>query len=106
MGRIIGFVIWVVVSMVYVLIGIWAWNAKEPVGFFTFVKAPEVSDVKGYNHAVAKLWFFFAAVMVLLGLPLLAGQNSPLILISVIGAMFLVIAIVVIYLRIEKKYRK
>ena len=46
----------------------------------------KVKDVKKYNHAVAKLWFAYAAVLELLGLPLLAGrQNSPVFIITVLG---------------------
>ena len=106
MGGIIGFVIWTVVAFIFVIIGISAWRADEPVGFFTFQKPPEVTDIKGYNHAVAKIWFVFAVVMELLGLPLLAGQNSPYIMLSVFGAMFGVIGISVAYLKIEAKYKK
>lgn len=102
----IGFVVWTIVSLMFVLIGIYAWNTKKAVGFFTFQKPLELTDVKGYNHAVAKLWFVFAAVMILLGLPLLAGQNSPYIMISVFGAMFAVIGIIIAYLKIEQKYKK
>ncbi len=102
----IGFVVWTIVSLMFVLIGIYAWNTKKAVGFFTFVNPPELTDVKGYNHAVAKLWFVYAAVMILLGLPLLAGQNSPYIMISVFGAMFAVIGIIIAYLKIEQKYKK
>lgn len=106
MGSIIGFVVWVLVDLIFLFVGISAWNKKEPVGFFTFVSPPKVSNVTGYNHSVAKLWFFFATVMLLLGLPMFAGQNSPLIIISIIGLLFLVIAVVIIYLHIEEKYRE
>lgn len=103
---IMAFIIWAIVALIFVFVGIYAWNAKEPVGFFTFQKPPEVSDVKGYNHAVAKLWFAFATVMVLLGLPLLTGQNSPYVIISVFGMMFGVIGMIVAYLKVEKKYKR
>lgn len=108
-GSIIGYIIWVLVSIVFFIIGIVSWKSKMPVGFFSNIKSPETSeiaDVKGYNHAVARIWFVFAAVMALLGLPLLAGQNSPLVMITVIGSLWLCIAICVMYMRVEKKYRK
>lgn len=106
MGGIIGFIIWSVVALIFVFIGIYTWKSNEPVGFFTGQKPPEVTDTKGYNHAVAKIWFVFATVMELLGLPLLAGQNSPYIMLSVFGAMFSVIGIIVAYVRVETKYKK
>ena len=42
----------------------------------------EVKDRKKYNAAVGKLFSVFGIVFILLGLPLLAGQNSPWIFLS------------------------
>lgn len=107
MGRLIGFVIWFICCLLFVYIGICAWKAKEPVGFFAQSEPPKVKNVKGYNRAVAKIWFFFAFSMLLLGLPLImGGQNSPLIIISILGTMFLAIGICVIYLFVENKYKE
>lgn len=108
MGNVIGFIIWILVCTLFVIIGISSWNSKTPVGFFSNAKAPDVSeipDIKGYNHAVARIWFVFAGGFALLGLPLLAGQNSPLIIITVIGSLWLCIALIVMYMRVEKKYK-
>lgn len=105
-GGIIGFIIWISVSLVFVIIGFSAWRSRTPVGFFTFAKPPEVTDVKRYNHAVAVIWYVFAGCMCLLGLPLLAGQNSPYVVISIIGTMWLCIGIAIAYCRVEKRYRK
>ena len=41
----------------------------------------------GYNHAVGKLFVIYGAILIALGLPLLSGQNSPFILLSVLGVM-------------------
>lgn len=107
MGRIIGFVIWALCSLLFVVIGIIAWNKKEPMGFWAQAEPPKVKNVKAYNRAVAKIWFFFAVGMLLLGLPLIiGGQNSPLIVLSILGSMFLAIAICVIYIFVEKKYKE
>lgn len=71
------------------------------------IKQEPVSDVKKYNRAVGLLFCFFGVVFILLGTPLLAGQNSPWIIISILGAMFEAIFAMVIYvLVIEEKYRK
>ncbi len=107
-GSIIGYIIWVLVNIVFFIIGIVSWKSKVPVGFFSNFKSPEnseIADVRGYNHAVARIWFVFAAIMALLGLPLLAGQNSPLIMISVIGMLWLCIGVCMAYVKVEKKYR-
>ena len=57
------------------------------------------------------LWAYCGACMVflftLIGLPLLDGQNSGLIIISILGAMLISIAAMVAYVvGIEPKYRK
>lgn len=101
-----GFIIWSIVAIIFVMIGASAWRAKQEVGFFTFSKPPKMKDVEQYNHAVAKLWFLFAVVLEVIGIPFLfAGQNSPIMILIVLEVIVLVIAIIIIYLKIEKKYR-
>ena len=106
-GR-IAFVIWCFVSLIFVGIGLSALKADEPVGFWAnSSKKPEVNDVDGYNKAMCKLWIGFAIVLCLFGLPLLAGQNSPLVILTVFGVMVEIIALIIIYVFvIEKKYEK
>lgn len=110
MERIITFVIWAILGVIFVGFGIYIINSKKakPFGFWANAKAPEeVTDVKAYNRALGKLWIVFGVGFVVDGLPLLAGENSPLILISIIGAMFLAIGAMVYYsLAIEAKYKK
>jgi len=49
----------------------------------------------------------FAVVFMLLGLPLLAGDNSPLIVITLLGSLAEIVALMAVYvLVIEKKYCK
>jgi len=63
--------------------------------------------VKKYNGAVSKLFIGYGIVFILLGLPMLSGQNSPWIILSIGGIMAESIAAMVIYtVVIEKKYRK
>ena len=104
---IMGFVIWCIVSSFFIGLGIFAFSSKKPVGFWANAKMFEVTDVKRYNRAVGKLFCIWGIVFVILGLPLLAGQNSPLIFISVIGVMFSTIIAMVVYITIiENKYKK
>ena len=43
----------------------------------------------------------------IMGLPLaFAKQNSPLFIIPILGAMFLALAICVMYISVEKKYKE
>ena len=104
---VVGFIIWSIAAVIYMLIGISTWKSKQEAGFFTFSKPPKMKDVVQYNHAVGKLWFSFAVVLEVIGIPFLfIEQNSPIAILMIFEVMVLVIAIIIIYLRIEKKYRQ
>lgn len=103
----LGFAIWSLVGLIIVLIGRGAWKSKTPVGFFTGTKPPEVTDVKGYNHAVAILWFIYAGVYEILGLPFLfLQQNSQGFVPIIFGVLIATLGLILGYVRIERKYRK
>ncbi|MCM1121478.1 MAG: hypothetical protein NC416_02735 [Eubacterium sp.] len=105
----VAFVIWLAVSAAIFVLGIYAMLSKKEVafGFWANAKVFPVKDVKGYNHAVGKLWCVFGVAFALLGIPLLTGQNSAWIIISILGCMAEAIAAMVVYVTvIEKKYRK
>lgn len=106
-GKTLGFLIWCLSGVVFLLIGIYAFFAKKAVGFWANAKVFEVNDVKGYNRAVGKLFISFALIFIILGLPLLAGQNSAWIILSIFGVVAEMIGMMVIYtLVIEKKYKR
>ena len=101
----VGFVIWALVGALIIVIGIKDLFAKKPVGFWANIETMKVSDVKGYNRATGILFMVYSIVFILLGLPLLGGQNTPFILLSIIGVMFETIIIMTIYsICIVKKY--
>lgn len=101
----IGFIIWAVVGVAIIGIGIWDLFSKKAVGFWANADTLPVKDVKGYNRATGRLFMAYGAIFILLGLPLLGGQNSPFILLTAVGVMFETIATMAIYtLVIEKKY--
>lgn len=105
----LAFMIWLAVSGAMVVLGIYAVLSKKEVafGFWANAKMFPVEDVKGYNHAVGTLWCVFGVVFALLGIPLLPGQNTGYIIISILGCMAEAIAAMVVYVTIiEKKYRK
>ena len=107
MGEIIGYAVWTVLSFIFVGLGIADFFAIKPVGFWANAKTGEISDVKSYNRAVGKLFIIYGVILWLLGMPLLAGQNSALILLTVLGVMLETIVMMAVYiLVIEKKYRK
>ena len=106
-GSILGFLIWSAIGFLFVCLAIYACFSKKPVGFWANADVFEVSDIKKYNHAVAKLFCIFGIVLIILGIPLLAGQNSGWILLSVAGVMIeSIVAMAVYSLVIEKKYKK
>lgn len=65
-----------------------------------------MNDIIKYNYALGKLLIAYGVIFNLLGIPLLSEQNSPLILLSVVGIMIETIATMIIYTQvIAKKYR-
>ena len=106
-GRMIGFIVWAIVGCILIGIGVCAYFSKKTVAFWENMKAFPVRDIKGYNHALGKLFIFYGMLFVVLGIPLLSAQNTPYILLSVFGVMIETIVFMVIYsLFIEKKYKK
>ncbi len=107
MGNMIGFMIWVVVGCLIIGMGISAFFRKKVVGFWANVEVEPMNDVKKYNCAMGKLLIAYGVILILLGLPMLSGQNSPFIILSVLGIMVETIAAMAIYnLIIVRKYKK
>lgn len=108
MEKITGFAIWIFAGVFFIAMGIYDWNAKNkrPFGFWANAETFPVEDVASYNKALGKLWCVFGSIFIILGLPLLAGQDSPIILLSILGVAFESIGAMVVYVtKIEKKYR-
>lgn len=104
---IIGFVIWSIVFLALLGIGIWAWKSDKAVGFYTGTTPPEVTDVRKYNRSVAVLWFVYAGLFELLGLPFLfLKQNAAGFLWVVLGVVVISIALMIVYNRILRKYEQ
>ena len=102
-----GFVIWSITSVIMLGIGIWSYRSEKPVGFFTGTKPPDVKDAKKYNHAVGLLWFAYAVLLELLGIPLLfLEQNSAGFIPVFLGTIAITIGLMIGYVMIEKKHRK
>lgn len=106
-GNMIGFVIWVIVGVVIIGLGVRACLSKKVAGFWANIRSISVNDITGYNRAVGKLFVIYGVIFIALGLPLISGQNSSFILLSVLGAMIETIVIMAIYsLCIERKYKE
>jgi len=107
--RLWAFIIWTIMGIVFIVMGIYDMNSKKakPFGFWANAKVAPIEDVKGYNRALGKLWCVYGVLFTLIGLPLLDGQNSGLIIIPILGAMLISIGAMVVYVvGIEAKYRK
>lgn len=103
----IAFIGWSLIACALAAIGAYAWCAGKPVGFFAGVDAPKVHDVRGYNRTVARIWWIFAALFELLGLPLLKlRQNSPLVLLLVLGTVLWSLGLMVAYVVTTNKFQK
>lgn len=108
-GRWIAFIIWALMGVLFIAMGIYDLSSKKakPFGFWANAEVASIEDVKGYNRALGILWCVYGVLFVLIGLPLLAGQNSGSIIISMLGTMFISIGAMVAYVvGIEPKYRK
>ena len=108
-GNRIGFIIWVIIALIIIGMGIHACFSKKEVafGFWANVKQFPVKDIRGYNRATGKLFIIYGLIFIVLGLPLLKGQNTPYILLSVLGVMIETVAVMVIYsLCVEAKYKE
>lgn len=112
MGRILGFAIWSLCGLLFVGIGIYNLFSRtpRPFGFWANAETFPVEDgkIRAYNRALGKLWITAGVLFILLGLPLLvSGQNSPWIILSILGSLLWAIIMMIIYvLGIERKYRK
>lgn len=103
---IIGFVVWSIVAVILLGIGISCRKSEEAVGFFTFVKPPVVNDVERYNHALSILWMVAAGIFEVIGIPFLfLEQNSSLFVPVIFAVIIWVIAMMIVYGRIEGKYK-
>ncbi|MBU9735993.1 hypothetical protein [Diplocloster agilis] len=106
-GKIIGFIIWSALGLLFIILAVYSLFTKKPMRFWANADVFEVTDIKAYNRAISKLFSLYGVVIIILGLPLLSGQNSAWILLSIVGLMIASILLMIIYTnRIEKKYRK
>lgn len=102
-----GFILWSIVFLMLLGIGLWAWKSDKAVGFYTGTKPPEVTDVRKYNRSVGILWFVYAGLFELLGLPFLfLKQNAAGFLWVVPGVVVISIGLMIVYSRILRIYER
>ena len=107
--RVLAFIIWAIMGALFVVMGIYCIKSKKAkaFGFWANAEVIPVEDVKGYNRALGKLWCVYGILFTIIGLPLLSGENSGMMIITMLGTMFISIGAMVAYVvGIESKYRK
>lgn len=103
----VGFIIWSLVAFLFIGLGISNFYAKQVVGFWSVTPAPEVEDIKGFNHLVGWMWIIYGILMVLFGIPLLfITKNSLWMVVPIGGVVIETIVIMIIYIRLELKFKK
>lgn len=101
----LGFFVWSICGIGFIIFGFSCFKAKKPMRFWANSNSPiKVSNISKYNHAVGKMWIIYGLVFMLLGTFLLAGQNSPFAILSILGCAFDTIGLVLVYCHIEDKY--
>ena len=106
MENLIWYIVMVPCSALFTGIGIYAWNRKKPMWFWsgTAVKEEEISDVAAYNHANGVMWMLYSLIFWMSAIISHWNDYIALFLIiagTVIGIPFLVVA----YKRIYAKYK-
>ena len=105
----IAYIIWAVIGVMIIAMGIYDMCSKKekPFGFWANAETAPIEDVKGYNRALGILWCVYGVLFTLIGLPLLAGENSGMLILTMLGTMFISIGAMIVYvICIEPKYRK
>ena len=105
----VGMILWILCGLIFFCFGIYCMfrSHKAAFGFWANAKMFPVKNVKAYNRAVGKLWVVFGTVEMLLGLSFLGGQNSPFVVLAILGLAAEAIAAMAVYtVVIEPKYRE
>ena len=107
MERIILLCILIPLACLFTGIGIYAWNRKKPMWFWSgsTVKESEISDVRAYNRANGIMWIAFSSVYwiaAILGC-FCPEASGPVI---GIGTLVGIAALIFAYQKIYQKYRR
>ena len=78
------FMLWTAVSFFLAGLGLMAHRSDTPAGFYNSAEAPQVEDVRGYNRAVATMWWGAALGFEAIGLILLRAKQFGHIITAVI----------------------
>lgn len=103
-------IIWLVVmipcSALFTSIGIFAWNRKKPMWFWSgsTVKESEISDICAYNHANGVMWIVYSLIFWLSAFLGFLNGIAAVILIAA-GCIIGIPMLAITYQRIYAKYK-
>ena len=103
-----GFYIYAACCALFYVFAVYVLISKKPAGIGNRARrSVKVKDVRGYNRAVAKLFFAYGTLLLLSGIPTILDINPiASALISILGVSVASIALFLAAIRIEKKHRK
>ena len=106
MDNLIWYIIMIPCSALFSGIGVYAWNRKKPMSFWsgTSVSESEISDIRAYNHANGIMWGVYSLPYWAAAFAGIWSSVAALVLIAaacLIGLPMLVVT----YRRIYNKYR-
>ena len=106
MENIIWYIIMVPCSAVFTIIGIYAWNRKKPMWFWSgsTVEETEIADIPAYNRANGRMWIVFSLPLWLSTFLGLWNEMIALMLLAVDLVIGLPV-LMIVYKRIYAKYK-
>ena len=100
------FMIWTAVSFFLAGLGLLAHRSDTPAGFYAGAEPPQVEDVRGYNRAVATMWWGAALGFEAIGLILLrARQFSHIVTAVILLTAAWVFCLILCYRKIESRFK-
>ena len=106
MEHLIWFFIMALCGAVFTALGVFAWNRKKPMWFWSgsTVRETEISDIAAYNHANGVMWVTFSLVF---WLSAFAGfwSATAAVVLAVAGCAIGLPLLVVVYGRIYAKFK-
>lgn len=101
----LGFFIFLIIGLLVVSIGIYTFFSLKARSYWSnTVDIIHVTDIKKYNHKAGMIWMFYGIWIMVCGIPMLAGQNSPVALFSVVGIFSASIFLIIILMYLQLKY--
>ena len=87
-------------SLILLGIGVWQWNSKTPVGFWTGETPPkpeEITNVRAYNRIHGGMWCLYG-----IGIPVSVFLGNIALIVVILGGIIVLIAV---HKAAEQKYR-